>query len=755
MRLRSSILGVTLLLGCVVEEAPPDEQPEPPPEPYEAALAQPRECPAPVPEDDLFGEVLAARDLDRDIGIPRSVYDAYGGRIADDPTRRAFFHRLQENPFETACFAGNVATRADLAVDDPTPLARLVADAALQLDLTVDRLLPRPSVDPDTPLLSALDLLYDDDDWDGRDDAADTAGDVPLAVRRAAATILGGVVEAAPLRDEALDVMTDLDYLDLFYGIGSDHWLLWNLGDLGARGPINPDSDAGVGLFRAEQDGMGRLLQGGVVLAEAIDAVDLDALATASGAFELFVPTPLGGVLLRGDDADLYDPVEDARLRDPLLLVIDLGGDDEYRVPAGATASAASPASVHIDLGGDDLYTYTAVDDPNDDPRLLPSDYAGRNSGFADENGPFSVSPVARQGAGVFGYGVLLDLGAGRDTYRSLRRSQGFGNFGVGVLWDDGGDDDYEAEQGAQGAALTGVGILVDGGGDDRYRAFRNSQGFAQVVSYGLLHDRDGDDDYELVVDDIILFGSPQTNGWANPSLGQGTAFGWRRDQSNTHLGGGLALLRDLAGDDDYEGSTFVQGTGYWMGLGILADADGHDTYHGIFYAQGATAHFAVAAFLEGGGDDRYNPDRRPTHSAIGLAHDFSVTAFVDDAGDDEYYGHDRTIGASKCHGLALFSDHGGDDLYDSDHDRSIGWATDYDWAPGSCGNTLNPSYAFFVDVGGADTYIKPTADDYGDDRLWVTEDPDAPTAREYSAGIDSATGGTGQSAYGAASEGR
>ena len=56
---------------------------------------------------------------------------------------------------------------------------------------------------------------------------------------------------------------------------------------------------------------------------------------------------------------------------------------------------------------------------------LLPADAEGRYAG--DENyGPFSRSTEPRQGAGVTGYGYLLDLGGGNDTYRTLRRGQGF-----------------------------------------------------------------------------------------------------------------------------------------------------------------------------------------------------------------------------------------------------------------------------------------------------------------------------------------
>jgi hypothetical protein len=51
------------------------------------------------------------------------------------------------------------------------------------------------------------------------------------------------------------------------------------------------------------------------------------------------------------------------------------------------------------------------------------------------------------------------------------------------------------------------------------------------------------------------------------------------------------------------------------------------------------------------------------------------------------------------------------------------------------------------MDVGGSDTYLKPDATRYGNNTLWVTDDPDDPTAREYSAGIDACAGQTGLSA--------
>jgi hypothetical protein len=243
------------------------------------------------------------------------------------------------------------------------------------------------------------------------------------------------------------------------------------------------------------------------------------------------------------------------------------------------------------------------------------------------------------------------------------------------------------------------------------------------------------------------VYWSPQLPGVANASLGQGCAFGWRRDDTGTHWSGGLALLRDADGADRYVGSTFVQGCGYWFGFGALADARGDDTYAGRFYAQGASTHFALAAFLEGEGDDVYEAD---DSSSIGLAHDFSVTVFVEGDGNDTYTGPDRSLGAGKCHGLGLFVDVAGDDAYTATHTRAIGWATDYDWAAGTCGDEPDlDTYGLFVDADGADTYTKPEATTTTNDAVWVNDDPDDADAAEHGGGVDVAQGVTFAEAYG------
>ncbi len=716
-----------------------------PPSPWETprewTLASPAACPAEIADDDLLGELLGDLGLDFDFGIPRSWYEARGGRLADDPTRLSFFHALQEAPEDVPCYAGNMALRADDAAISDHPLATMVADMATQLDMTLTVGGPWPEIDAAAPLVSALDVVFAGAAWD-RDGAILQANDVPLDLQRAAARVLLGAAEAAAFRAEALPRMGDPARFQDYYDYGANFWLLTTYPR------IDPDTPADAAMFESTENAA-TLYEGGVRLAQALDEARWPVATTDEFVFE--VETPLGVVRISGSDDDRYEAAGDSRDETAYLLLVDAGGNDEYRIPAGATTSATHGVAVHVDLGGNDVYAYDESGSPHDIPGILPADREGRVAPDAAARlGQFSLSQSARQGAGVLGYGFLVDLGAGDDVYRSLRRSQGFANFGVGVLRDDGGTDSYEGEAGVQGSAVVGIAILWDGGGDDSYRAFQSSQGFGWVTSFGSLYEAGGDDTYELVVDDVVLFGSSQTAGATNNSLGQGTAFGLRRDANGNHLGGGLAMLRDLQGADRYDGATFVQGVGYWMGLGVCADADGDDRYNGIFYSQGATAHFALAAFLEGGGNDTYDVDRPANHSQMGLGHDYSVSFFVDDAGNDVHVGPDRSIGAGKCHGMGLFVDNGGDDSYEA-HNRAIGWATDYDWAEGVCGTSeTEPTYGLFVDVGGDDTYEKPDVLGYGDDLTWITDDPEDATALELSGGIDRASGASFARAYGA-----
>ena len=694
-------------------------------------------CPVPEASPDTFLELLKAIGLDRSAGIPKALFINAGGYLADDPQRLDHFHTVQADmDGRGPCWTGNIVAGVDLAVDSDHPMTALLAEAvaALGMTLEVGGLFVLPH--PDQPLVEALRALHIQE---GKpfDEAAVTeaAKAVPMAVQRVAARILLGALAAVPWRDGFLYASGAPSRFKTWFDKGSGLWVPVK------GGAVDPGNPADAGIFELDK-GYDQLFNGGGRLLQALDEADLNS-AKHAGDFEFATQTPWGRVVLRGGGDDIWDEDQPV-LQGDLLLVLDTGGDDTWFIRAGANSSVANPVSVLVDLGGDDLYTYHEMKGVTVAEGRMPPDADGTVMGQGrDWLKPQSFSNINRQGSGRLGYGVLVDLGAGKDVYRSPRMSQGHALFGVGLLYDDGGDDHYLGEKAVQGAAFGGVALLHDGGGDDTYRAFHSSQGFGWLSSMGLLYDRGGHDGYECVVDDVLVYASPQTPKNANGSLCQGTAFGMRRPEGNNdHRSGGIALLRDRGGDDTYVGSTFVQGTGYWFGTGILADGAGDDTYDALFYGQGAAAHFALGFFLEGGGNDRYNQVLKPIHSVLGLGHDFSSSLFIDEAGDDKYRGASRAIGAAKCHGHGIFVDNGGDDSYEALEDKSIGWATDYDGKPGTCGNYTNvQSLGFFVDIGGTDTYSKPDASGYGDDKIWVTDDPDDSDALEYSGGIDAASG--------------
>ncbi len=705
------------------------------------------DCPVQVAADDALGVLLSKLSLDFNVGISQSYYSLFGFDEAKDPSRLPYFHALQEDITRIPCTAGNFALRADEAISSSHPLATQIADAAAGLGFTVQAGGPWPVLDADTPLFSTIEQLFEQSamSWDA--EASKLAlSPLPLTLRVAVAKWLVAAAEAARIRDEAIAGMLQGASMDLAYDRARYTQIT------GPQAGLDPDDPNDLSLLAPDPLLAGKLYTGAVRLAQALDETDLPALLSElpGGPLEVFLPTPLGAILIRGIQDDVYDPSQDARLTEPLLIVLDLGGADTYRIPAGANTSASHSVALHVDLGGNDLYAYVEKPHAKDLPGLLPADDGGRFAGN-DDYGPISFSPHARQGAGVMGYGFLIDHGGSDDTYRSLRFSQGFGSLGVGVLSDDGGTDSYTCESGCQAAAVAGIAILNDGGGNDRYRSFQASQSFAGVSGFSYLYDRGGDDEYELVPREPFMFswfgGYPN-----NLSKGQAAATGWRRD--GLTLGGGVAVLRDYAGHDSYRAAVMAQGNGYWFGFGVLADGQGDDQYDLVAYGQGGTQHFALAAFLEGGGDDKYNArikdEIETPRNALGGAHDFSVSFFVEAGGNDVYYAPDIAIGASKCHGLGVFVERSGDDAYHVSKDGAIGWATDFDWQVGDCGDATDwPSYGFFVDLDGSDTYDKPDAAAYGDGKTWLTDDPTDDTALELSGGIDTEHGVSFARAYG------
>jgi hypothetical protein len=324
--------------------------------------------------------------------------------------------------------------------------------------------------------------------------------------------------------------------------------------------------------------------------------------------------TSFGKVVIGGAGPNTYS--EDA------ALILDLGGDDLYLNNAGGTRSGM-PLSLVIDWGGDDRYV-------------------------SREN--FS------QAAGVLGGGILIDRG-GRDAFISHDGSQGAGFWGLGFLYHGDGNATFNARKFSQGMGQMGIGMLINGGGDDRYLCSYGGQGLGLFGGAGILFDKTGNDLYQLggLEPD---FRDPTR---ATQSFGQGFGLGSRSDKDKDGVPGGVGMLIDEKGDDEYLADYFGQGASYYYGLGILDDWSGNDHYIAGRYTQGAGIHSSVGVLLDGGGNDFY-------YSSVGvgqgMGHDFGVGFLEDNRGDDRYEGGTLVRGAATNGSLGVFLGPAGDDLH-------------------------------------------------------------------------------------------
>jgi len=198
-----------------------------------------------------------------------------------------------------------------------------------------------------------------------------------------------------------------------------------------------------------------------------------------------------------------------------------------------------------------------------------------------------------------------------------------------------------------------------------------------------LLLDRRGSDRYLADQQAPSLYGTEGVyRGWA-----QGVGCGFRGFSS-----GGLGLLIDATGDDDYQAGEFSQGTGYFFGLGTLVDAAGDDEYRGSRYAQGSAAHQAIGVLLDEGGNDIY---RAKNAASQGAAWDAAIGLLEDRKGADTYSGRELSQGAGAMNGLGLLLDWQGKDRYRALTGQGLAGSTAY-WQGRGAGNL-----GLLIDVGG------------------------------------------------------
>lgn len=291
---------------------------------------------------------------------------------------------------------------------------------------------------------------------------------------------------------------------------------------------------------------------------------------------------------------------------------------------------------------------------------------------------------IVAQGAGLFGIGILADLGS-NTTFTARHIAQGAGLYGCGLLIAGKGRQKFAADTFCQGAGFFGSGILRQQGGDTIYCAAEKAQGFGGVAGYGLLLDTGGDDSY--------FAGGKYPCAWTPSqcfSLAQGFGFGMR-----PFAGGGIGILCDLAGNDRYEASVYGQGASYWYSVGLLLDRAGNDTYKAYQYCQGAGIHLSSGALIDWSGDDTY------TAHAIcqGAAHDYSVGMLIDHAGNDRYTGDSTAQGAAINNSFAMLLDRRGNDVY-------VGTDPKQSQASGHDGGRREyGSIALLLDLAGNDFY--------------------------------------------------
>jgi len=430
----------------------------------------------------------------------------------------------------------------------------------------------------------------------------------------------------------ALNSSTDIDFTALFDAAGT----LSGLTLAGAAGP-NADEVSLVPL----PDGL-------------TDAVSGEVLAVVHSGGRWYV---YGGFGANEYDLSRID------------VVIDAGGDDVYRYPAGDLPTV----QVILDLNGNDQYI--AVDD--------------------------AVMGPACARLGVI---VLVDH-AGRDVYAGSSFSCGVALMGIGLLVDHGGADTYTGSQWSLGAAFYGVGAIVDLGNEsDVYTAETFSQAIGGPRGFGLILEENGRDLYRANGPITSVYGTDAVYA----GISQGVGFGVRGYET-----GGIGVLCDLNGHDRYEAGEFSQGGAYYWGLGVLYDRNGRDLYYGNRYGQAFAAHQALGILADDDGDDTYWGMTAATQSG---SWDICATLLIDRGGNDSYQADGLAQGGASQQAIAWLVDLDGVDRYSAPGGSTQGQSggNTYHYDASKCF-----SWSMFLDAGGdTDVYSRS---DRGNDMVIST----------------------------------
>jgi len=620
--------------------------------------------------------------------------DADPATLAPDPTSLAnsatraqqlpLFRSVMAQPLQATCRAGRLADAVYAAQHAPHTLVSLVgAVAGLHLERSVDTALApwlarlRASADPLAAGLAWLaPLAAPGSAWPP---TLPTLAQLPAALRFELGLLLAVIGQSHQFWERALAQAPPALTPALLRRQALDGVL---------PAPDEPDFRLALALLDRQS------LQAGLLdlVAASGRLKDFVSRTDRLPAVDWTLNTPLGQIVVNTTGQN-----NQHRLSGP-LLVLDVGGDDHYEFLPRSDGQRLSVLLDH--LGNDDYRTQAAGADPS---------------------------------SATLGYGILWDT-TGDDHYQGTQQAQASALFGAALLVDQDGDNRYLAASHAQAHALGGLALLLGSAGQSQFSAQTHAQGSAGPLGVALLLEPAGDDRYTLD-NTPLLRPSPQLPDH-NTSMGQGAGRGFRAAAPDGRASaGGIGMLVDFAGNDQYSAQVFAQGAGYQEGLGLLVDDGGHDQFAGAWYVMGAAAHHGAGILLKrGSGHDQY----RASHStAIGAAHDFSVGIFLDAAGDDRYALGDLGLGGAHDNSLALFLDSAGDDQYQVSAPacRAFGAAQLGDRGDG---RENLPNVGLFIDAGGADRYPSECAGvrnnaRWAQPRVW----PQQPLRSQNGAGWD------------------
>lgn len=331
------------------------------------------------------------------------------------------------------------------------------------------------------------------------------------------------------------------------------------------------------------------------------------------------------------------------------------------KIVVGGTGTSYyyADAAIIIDLGGDDYYFNNAGASNKNIPVSICIDFSG--------NDVYNAANSFAQGTGRFGIGLLMDFD-GNDKYLGKEFSQGSCLFGIGLLLDNNGDDFYSGHVLNQGVGFFGAGLLSDLKGNDVYLSGQFAQGVGFTKGVGALIDARGNDFY-FAGGKYPDFRDPEKS---FQSMSQGMGMGIRPEESIVGASGGIGILIDQKGNDQYHGDYFSQGSGYYFSLGLLHDNEGTDKYYAGRYAQGAGIHSAIGLLEDKSGDDTYECSFGVSQ---GCGHDTGIGFLVDYSGNDAYRSETSSQGIGLEKGMGILADFCGDDSYRA-NDNSQGFSS-------------------------------------------------------------------------------